>query len=290
MTRSLKMKNGKKNPARHYHFKPVLVTGLKYIRHVSYLENKSSGMHFHPPHLNELIYVDYGILSLEHGNQHFQLKRGECILIKGRVYHRLSNPGLVMMNYLNIMFYGTLPDSIIGKVLKADRHGHRIMNRLREENITQMDYHPTLSICELTVFLIHLIRRQSGSTPLLSPPAYLGNIHNSIAEKALDIVSRNYKTLKFQELAHSLGISDSSLYLIFKNEIGRTFSQTIQTYRVEAAKYFLHNGELSLDEIAVAIGCETRSFFRLFKRVTGMTPHEYAKSLGTPAVSRSSNQ
>ncbi len=276
------MLNSLWKPGKNFRFSPQLVTSIRYIRHTSYLGNVSSGKHFHPRHEYELIYVDYGILNLEYSDRKFQLRQGECILLKGCVFHRLFNLEKIPMNYLNVMFSGKLPGSITEKVLPLDRHEHRAMNRLREESIMQMEYCPSMSACELTIFLISLIRRQKGVAPSMSPPANLGNAQSSLAQKALDIISRNYKSLKSHELARSLGVSDSSLYLIFKNEIGRSFSQTIQIYRVEAAKIFLQKGDLSLNEIAFAIGCEARSFFRLFKRVAGMTPLEYARSLGIP--------
>ena len=44
-----------------------------------------------------------------------------------------------------------------------------------------------------------------------------------------------------------------------------------------------YNEDLSLAEIAADIGCELPSLFRMFKKMTGMTPGEYARSLGTPS-------
>lgn len=66
---------------------------------------------------------------------------------------------------------------------------------------------------------------------------------------------------------------------------GVRFSDLLEEQRMELAKTYLVEGQLSLDEVAALLGySEQSSFGRAFKRWTGHTPHRYRASLGLPAL------
>ena len=101
-------------------------------------------------------------------------------------------------------------------------------------------------------------------------------------EKACDIICKNYNTrLKEEDVARAIRISASHLRLLLKKNLGKNFTTLLHEYRIEAAKHLIINEGQTFSEIALRVGFETPAFFfKLFKRHTGMTPKEYAKSLG----------
>jgi transcriptional regulator GlxA family with amidase domain len=74
------------------------------------------------------------------------------------------------------------------------------------------------------------------------------------------------------------GIAERTLKRRFKAATGSSLIDYVQNLRIEEAKRLLEAGPLPVDEIAAASGYADTSFFRrLFKRLTGLRPHEYRR-------------
>ena len=73
-------------------------------------------------------------------------------------------------------------------------------------------------------------------------------------------------------------ISERSLKRRFKAALGHSLLQHVQLLRIEEAKRRLESGDTPIDQISVEVGYEEIAFFRrLFKRLTGLAPHEYRR-------------
>jgi AraC-like DNA-binding protein len=82
-------------------------------------------------------------------------------------------------------------------------------------------------------------------------------------------------------LAIQINIPDHHLTNTLNAYIGKSFADFINTYRVEEAKIYLQDKSLNaknVDEIGFKCGFGSRSsFFRIFKKITTLTPTEYRK-------------
>ena len=264
-----------------YLFQAEFVTGFRSIVHKSYSVGHSCAFHMHTPeNLYELIYVDNGQITVEYQNNlPAVLNAGRCCFIKSKTQHRLVNKQPHPSSYLNIMFYGNLPDSLCHHPHAISSEAHRIAKRLREEVLNPDNYSNELCCCILTEFLITLLRNNAEGHGTVRPRFY-DNFQTERAEKIFNIVSREYRTITLAELSRKVGVSRTTLYLIFRNEIGHTLSDLIKMFRTEQAEYLLLHSSLSQAEIAAEIGCDKSALFRLFKQMKGMTPGQYAKTLG----------
>ena len=88
-------------------------------------------------------------------------------------------------------------------------------------------------------------------------------------------------SLTLESTAENLNLSKSHLSRIISTELGSSFTDYLNYFRVEEAKCYLINPEFSNYTI-VAIGLEAgfnskSSFFEVFKKATGMTPSAYKK-------------
>jgi AraC-like DNA-binding protein len=101
-----------------------------------------------------------------------------------------------------------------------------------------------------------------------------------IIEKALqkDKVFLN-PTISSQELAKLLELSQSNLSYVVNNSFKKSFRDLINEYRVEEVKSKLNNIDykhMSILGIALECGFNSEaSFYRIFKKNTGVSPKEY---------------
>lgn len=96
-----------------------------------------------------------------------------------------------------------------------------------------------------------------------------------------EIIENNLSNNDFtvDTLAYELRISRTSLYNKIKGLSGNTPSDLIRMYRVNRAKKLLREHKFTVAEVAESVGFTDQKYFReIFKKATGMTPSEYAKS------------
>ena len=86
--------------------------------------------------------------------------------------------------------------------------------------------------------------------------------------------------LRLTDLQRIFPISRSYLSQLFNRELGQSFSDYVNQFRIEESKLLLRGGALSMGEIAKKLGFSSQQHFsRQFRTVTGMTPSEYVRSL-----------
>ncbi|MFA7160014.1 MAG: AraC family transcriptional regulator [Kiritimatiellia bacterium] len=244
-----------------------------------------SNRNIHGKRLHEMIYVDYGAIRLTIGKSTILLKAGECVFIPGGIWHWFTSQTNTPFNFLNIMFRGALPAILFRKRLQLDPYGITLMERICREISRPLPYQKENTLCYLTELIIHLLRQLRQAPPLHPPqPAYLRRHHSELVRRALAIINHHYaEPLSLQETSRAAGISESYLFKLLKKETGSSFIRILHEQRIEAAKHLLQDSALSLADIAGKVGYNSSSFFfKVFKRVAGMTPAAYARGLGDP--------
>ena len=90
-------------------------------------------------------------------------------------------------------------------------------------------------------------------------------------------ISKHYREpIKLDTLSHALGYTKGHLSHILSAIPGFNFNALVNSLRIELAKRYLTESDRRSLDIALEVGfsCE-RSFHRVFKQLTGMTPREY---------------
>ncbi|WDC84358.1 AraC family transcriptional regulator [Caloramator sp. mosi_1] len=100
---------------------------------------------------------------------------------------------------------------------------------------------------------------------------------DDIISKVLEFINKNYKEdISLQDAAQYVNISYHYLSKIFKNEIGKGFTDYLTEFRIEKSMQLLSNKSLSIKEICQEIGYNDPNYYcKIFKKITGMTPTEY---------------
>jgi len=103
-------------------------------------------------------------------------------------------------------------------------------------------------------------------------PAWKGT--KSTVKRALALIDEGaLDTGNVSQLAERLGMGPRHLARLFKKHIGASPIQAVQTFRLQRAKRFLNDTDLSMAEIAFASGFESlRRFNAVFARLYGKPP------------------
>jgi AraC-like DNA-binding protein len=270
-----------------YNFKPYLVKRLVSIGHKGKKRGFLRISHTHPKNNHEMIFIDYGRIKLTIEKNTSTIKPGECIFIPGGATHSLEGYEGAPFDYLNVMFYGKLPKYILGKGIPVSRKCFDMLNKLKEESVGKQLFGNEIMASCMTE-LIATLARQINVPPLKNTPesANFKKYRSAFVNRALKVISQEYQNpLNLNILCKSTGIGKSRLKQLIKDETGESFSTILHKQRVLAAKHLISEGIYSLQQISVAVGYGYPSFFfRIFKRVTGMTPGAYAASLGEPQM------
>jgi AraC-like DNA-binding protein len=270
----------------YYDFKPGIVTRLGYVKHKGKGRGFQGTAHAHDQGTCEIIYADYGTINLTVGERAVTLRHGECVIIGKGVTHSFKSDEAAPFDFMNILFRGAPPESILNKSLTAGRECAALFDKLKDESVSEMPMGPEIMACYLTELIIKLARQSTGATPVNpAGPAYRENWNSATVSKAMSVIAGNYRTeLTLAKLSKSVSVSASHLCALLRRETGENFSSILHKHRVSAAKHLLREGVMSIPEIAAAVGYSSVSFFfKIFKRVTGMTPKAYALSLGDPS-------
>lgn len=93
--------------------------------------------------------------------------------------------------------------------------------------------------------------------------------------------------LSLDKLAAISGLSTSHFGHLFKKELGKSVVDYILEQRIELAKRYLAEGKYRNYELAERAGFQHYSYFsNTFKKLTGMSPSEYKRSVRTTVVGR----
>ena len=102
-----------------------------------------------------------------------------------------------------------------------------------------------------------------------------------IVKNALAYIRENYNhKITLTEVADNTYVSQWHLSKLLNRHTGQSFSEILNTTRVEEAKELLKNPALRIGDVAEEVGfLDLAHFSRVFKKVTGISANEYRNRL-----------
>jgi AraC-like DNA-binding protein len=156
--------------------------------------------------------------------------------------------------------------------LPPDEAFRPILNRMVDEYQRREPYHEQMIGAYMLQFavLLHRALRQHSGAQSLPPQAQM-------LQHLLD--QHVTSTASLREIAHAAHMSESHLSHQVKAMLGVSPKTYVRTQRIGRARDLLASTAMSIEEIAATLGYdEPSSFFRAFKRTTGMTPGHFRAS------------
>ena len=92
----------------------------------------------------------------------------------------------------------------------------------------------------------------------------------------INYIQMNYSTVTLEDMAKEFHLSSPYLSKYIKDKSGKTFGEHVAQIRMKRAKTLLKNGNMTVENIAEAVGYpNVEHFIRLFKKNYQMTPTQY---------------
>ncbi|MFP4975716.1 helix-turn-helix domain-containing protein [Paenibacillus sp. CN-4] len=123
-----------------------------------------------------------------------------------------------------------------------------------------------------------MIRYSKGKTR----PALEETDHKEINRVIRYVIEHFDEDISLQAMAQRVNMDENYLSGLFKKKTGQTFIGYLQQVRVQEAKGYLEQTDLTVAEIGERCGFANPSyFFKIFKRWTGLRPSEYRLAINS---------
>ncbi|MBQ6838649.1 MAG: helix-turn-helix transcriptional regulator [Clostridia bacterium] len=273
---------------------PLSVDGIYTVHYFEYTKDFAYSGEMH--NFWELVYADKKNLLITAGAKEVELEAGQIYIHKPNEFHNIRCDGKRAANSVIISFDCDSPElfSVAGQVLTADEEERKCIGnvvkeassafstRLSDPYISVMEKAEDSDFCceqlirlNIEMLLISLIRSNKNKKPLAIKK------NSTILAEITDYLSENVeKKVVFYDVVKKFNLSPSVLKKIFREQVGCGVMDYFTRLKIDRAKEMIREEKYNFTEISERLEFNKSQYFTTdFKRVSGMTPSEYAKSI-----------
>lgn len=255
----------------------------------------------------ELIYVEKGSVTIDSNSGIFHLKKGDILFHNANHIHSMTQTSSVTPVLATAAFIASsyTKQFFENKIFQTERPEELLMNELLMEAYdsyssdvenVQLLYMTTAAAApfaaeqmlrlHLEHLLIHLIRNSlKKNSPSNEPAAeqtrYLRSQNDDVLfNRIVSYMESNVNTqLTVEKICQDNLISRAKLQKLFKEKADKSVIDYFLKKKIEVAKLLISENMLNFTQISEHLGYTSVHYFsRQFKKITGVTPSEYASS------------
>ncbi len=248
----------------------------------------------------EIVYVDSGSVEIMCDDKKVILKQGEILFHQPNEFHTIksynSSPNIFVISFVSkssAMAYFANYKANLDKTLKpfissiiAEAESTYIIpkNDIKLKKLVVKDNAAVggeqLIKTYLEQLLIILARDILGKKDVVIFPSKESMETYIISEIKKYIKSKVTQKLQIDDICHHFGYSKTYLCQLFKAQCSVPLINYYNKEKIEYAKKLIREQNLNMTQISDMLSFDNPQYFaRVFKRVTGLTPSEFAKSL-----------
>ncbi len=248
----------------------------------------------------EFIYVDKGTIHISMDHTTHTLTNGDIAFHQPNEFHSIKATGENAPNLIVMSFSCNSPamDFFKRQILQLDAHDRALLadiiiearkvfscplNDPGTQHMTKRRSIPEgseqLIQLNLELFLLRLYRKHTTTLPssALSAVRDSANVFNHIANYMEKNIALH---LTLDQICKDNMISRSQLQKVFQKECGQGVIEYFTAKKIQAAKQMIRNDKFNFSQIAEQLGYSSIHYFsRQFKKITDMSPSEYASSV-----------
>ena len=259
----------------------------------------------------EFVCVDKGEVTIGAGDQIYTLKKGDIAFHEPNEFHWVKANGSIAPNLIVISFSSKSPimNFFRKKILRTDDFARSLLARIITEagnflegrlddpyqtvlrpKSSQPPASGQLIQLYLEELMIYFYRKYSDlSTPADEKPdkpdkpdkTMKENIDTEVFNRVVAYLGQHLSgRVTIETICKDNLIGRSQLQKIFSKKSGLGIIEYFSNMKVEAAKELIRTEQMNFTQISEKLGYTSIHYFsRQFKKVTGMTPSEYASSI-----------
>ena len=212
--------------------------------------------------------------TFDHPNQ-----KGDyiCVKVLPKMIYFSENPMYDSKYVLPFLQNNLLPYQFFGRSELKDSGIPKIMQEMLDcWNEGAYGYEISIKSMFLQVFF-RIIRynHENNRTPFaVSSDISYENVR--LIQKSVSFINEHFADITESNAAENVNMSYSYYSKLFRRVVGINFHEYLTTVRINAAERMLLSSELSVTEIAYAVGFATSShFIETFRRIKKTTPKQY---------------
>jgi AraC-like DNA-binding protein len=251
----------------------------------------------------EFVYVDKGEIIVTADDKSFKLCQGDVVFHKPNEFHNLASNGIVApniviisfecnsraMNFFNNRIFTVVKEQkyFLSQIIKEATNtyitpmGDPFTKKLVKSKEIYFASEQIIKLC-LIQFLISLCRNNLVCQNEKTPPSIIKErLDDDITDDIIDFLNKNIgQRLVFDDIIKLTNMSRTNLKKVFKEKIGMGVMAYFNKLKIEQAKIFIRENNYNFSQIGTILGYDTIHYFsKQFKKLTNMTPSEYAKSV-----------
>jgi len=247
----------------------------------------------------EVVYVDKGDITVFADDLSFPVTQGNVVFHKPNEWHSLHTSSVSATNVVIISFEADSPamSYFENKTLTVGQEQKIIFSKIISEYTNAFQTHSNTPYTKrlhrkkssvigaeqlikqyIAELLISFIRY---SMPTLQRSQMSINressLSNMIINYMLDHITKN---ITIEELVRYSGSNKTTIAKVFRNTFNTSIMEYFIKLKIDAAKKYLREDNYNISQISDLLGYSGIHYFsRQFKKVTGMSPTEYAASI-----------
>lgn len=250
----------------------------------------------------EIYYVDKGEIEMDTDFGHFNLKQGDLLFHEPNEFHSPKSNGKVSPNVFIVTFEcesDPMSFFVQNKLFHLGDKERAVLSQLIQEGWNAFGPSPIgsgrilyprenapfgsehLFKVHLETLLIHLIRGGQADHKLTQAPIVRDKQEVGAADKLIAFMNEHLgDNLTLDRLCDEFAIGRTQISIMFKKRVGCGPMEYLNQLKIERAKMHVREDVYNLTEISELLGYSSVHYFsRHFKKTTGMTPSEYARTL-----------
>lgn len=281
--------------------KPLVIDGIYTIHYFEYTKDFAYSGELH--NFWEIVYADKKSVVITAGAKELTLTAGQMYIHKPNEFHKIRCDGTQAANSVILSFDCSCPElmSIAGIVIDCTAEERKLMGLIiseaeeafstplgtsytrvlekSEDGAFGCEQMIQLYMEQLLILLIRGNKRQVVSKV---------NINTAMLPKICEYLENNIdKRLSFTDIQKEFNISASVIKRLFRDNMNCGIMEHFSRLKVDAAKQMIRENEYNFTEISEKLGFNTPQYFTtVFRRISGMSPSEYEKSVKLNFISR----
>ena len=248
----------------------------------------------------EMVYVDKGTVCVTRDEDEILLRQGDVIFHRPDEFHAIraheSEPNFFVISFVSSSpamhvfekYHAKLNQFLkpfISAIIKEAEMTFEIpkndpsLKKLtkKEDAIPGGEQLIKTYLEQLLILLLRDLRAVGESEVFPSKESMENHLINSIKKYLAENAEGSFR---ISNICAHLGYSKSYLCKIFRTQTGTTIASYATEIKIKAAKQMIRENRLNFAEISDKLSFDNPQYFsRVFKRVTGMSPTEFKRTL-----------